>query len=878
MLKNLSTVIIVGMSILTPFVGFNGSIVTEERSEEMVSSNNFLDENDKSDFDKNIVETEETETSKTPKDNLPIIPAEEISKVNEESKFDTELPENKTTIESTSPEETKDGQKGLINGEVVTHTWGSVSWTWDAVTKTIELESGDAGKVVDAPWKMYSSVMKIIFKDKVVFPSDSSEMFSGTLQDLEIIENGRNIDVSGVTNMSGMFKIDTEKYTSSLTELDVSSWNVSNVKDMSNMFSGTSSLTNLDVSSWNVSNVKDMSNMFSGTSSLTNLDVSSWNVSNVKDMSNMFSGTSSLTNLDVSSWNVSNVKDMSNMFSGTSSLTNLDVSNWDVSSVTNMSGMFAVTYALTELDVSKWDVSSVTNMSSMFTFAESLTELDVSKWDVSNVTDMRFMFGGSSSIRPGESSLRNLDVSKWDVSSVTDMQGMFYRINLLTELDVSSWNVSSVANMNYMFGEASSLKKLDVSNWNVSSVTKMNGMFYEASSLTELDISSFNMQNVEEMWGFFTGTKLEKLTLGNENKFSADAGLGFPYLSTGTPAEKWIRINGTNAVSPTELMNNYGNGDLIAGTYIAEKEQLSISHFDPISVSIGDEISTTFNLDLNLYTTTKENGSIFKINYILPSENLVEYGSSVKVGILDSNEQVLETLFFPIRLQKNGFTVEMQLSAEQLSAAKTINVVASGRAWNNTSGMNSASLEVEYPAWGGENFEVAKLAHEINHDFEITNGPIKIQNLPDQLNFDIKKLSNNLNGTLIDLKTNNFGISILDYRGTNAISQTDTSVARQDWELFLTADDFIDQKNNVVSPDTMSLVYIKDGQNHEISFSDEVKIESHSVQGETAKDNHIHELLWKDEEGLKVHVKNKNNLKANQIYQSTVVFELRQAP
>jgi surface protein len=800
MLKNLSTVIIVGMSILTPFVGFNGSIVTEERSEEMVSSNNFLDENDKSDFDKNIVETEETETSKTPKDNLPIMPAEEISKVNEESKFDTELPENKTTIESTSPEETKDGQKGLINGEVVTHTWGSVSWTWDAVTKTIELESGDAGKVVDAPWKMCPSVVKIIFKDKVVFPSDSSKMFSGELQDLVIIENGRNIDVSGVSNMSDMFRVETEKYTSHLIELDVSNWDVSSVTDMSNMFSGASSLTNLDVT------------------------------------------------------------------------------NWDVSSVTNMSGMFAGTYSLTELDVSKWDVSSVTNMSSMFTFAESLTELDVSKWDVSNVTDMRFMFGGSSSIRPGESSLRNLDVSKWDVSSVTDMQGMFFRINLLTELDVSSWNVSNVTDMSYMFNKASSLKKLNVSKWDVSSVTDMSYMFNEASSLTELDISSFDMQNVAKMWSFFTGTKLEKLTLGNENKFSADAGLGFPYLSTGMPAEKWIRINGTKAVSPTDLMNSFGNGDLIAGTYIAEREQLSISHFDPISVSIGDEISTTFNLDLNLYTTTKENGSIFKINYVLPSENLVEYGSSVTVRIIDSNEQILETIFLPISLQKNGFTVEMKLSAEQLSAAKTINMVASGRAWNNTSGMNSASLEVEHPAWGGENVEVAKLAHEINHDFEITNGSIKIQNLPDQLNFDIKKLSNNLNGTLIDLKTNNFGISILDYRGTNAISQTDTSVARQDWELFLTADNFIDQKNNVVTPDTMSLVYIKDGQNHEISSSDEVKIESHSVQGETAKDNHLHELSWKDEEGLKVYVKNKNNLKANQTYQSTVIFELRQAP
>ncbi|MGH1804761.1 BspA family leucine-rich repeat surface protein, partial [Enterococcus gallinarum] len=196
MLKNLSAVIIIGMSILTPYVGFTGSIVKEERSEEMPSSNTFLDKIEESNFDMNIIETE---ASKISKDDLSI-----------------------------SPEEIKDGEKALINGEVVTHTWGSVSWTWDEETKTIELDSGDAGTVTEAPWKTYPSVVKIIFKNKVVFPSDSSEMFFNS--NLEIIENSRNIDVSNVSNMARMFY-----QARSLTELDVSNWDVSSVTDMSSM-------------------------------------------------------------------------------------------------------------------------------------------------------------------------------------------------------------------------------------------------------------------------------------------------------------------------------------------------------------------------------------------------------------------------------------------------------------------------------------------------------------------------------------------------------------------------------------------------------------------------------------------------------------------
>ena len=54
------------------------------------------------------------------------------------------------------------------------------------------------------------------------------------------------------------------------------------------MFAGSS--FNMDIYSWNVSNVNNMNCMFNGSSFKKN--ISSWDVSNVKDMREMFSDSS----------------------------------------------------------------------------------------------------------------------------------------------------------------------------------------------------------------------------------------------------------------------------------------------------------------------------------------------------------------------------------------------------------------------------------------------------------------------------------------------------------------------------------------------------------------------------------------------------------
>ena len=114
------------------------------------------------------------------------------------------------------------------------------------------------------------------------------------------------IDTSKITDMSKLFE---NSMRNNFTGIE--NWNVSNVKNMSDMFH-MAVYFNQNISNWNVSNVENMGGMFWEAASF-NQNIGSWNVSNVKNMMFMFAGASSF-NQDLSRWNVSNVYSMDFMF------------------------------------------------------------------------------------------------------------------------------------------------------------------------------------------------------------------------------------------------------------------------------------------------------------------------------------------------------------------------------------------------------------------------------------------------------------------------------------------------------------------------------------------------------------------------------------
>lgn len=91
----------------------------------------------------------------------------------------------------------------------------------------------------------------------------------------------------------------------------------------------------------NTSNITYMTNLFNvndGDYNIPDIDVSKWDVSNVKDMECMFCGCSNLK-CDLSNWNVSKCENFENMFEGCN-IDNLNIDNWNVNPTSNTRGMF----------------------------------------------------------------------------------------------------------------------------------------------------------------------------------------------------------------------------------------------------------------------------------------------------------------------------------------------------------------------------------------------------------------------------------------------------------------------------------------------------------------------------------------------------------
>ena len=150
----------------------------------------------------------------------------------------------------------------------------------------------------------------------------------------------------------------------------------------------------IDFNDIDVSNLDSFCNdddkgIFSGIK-FKHIDISLWDVSNVKLMHAMFFNCEELKSVgDISNWDISNVRDMSFMFYDCENF-NQNISKWDVSKVIYMNSMFSNCYYFNQ-NLSGWDVSNVTDTSFMFAWCKSFNQ-DISGWDVSNVRNNNYMF------------------------------------------------------------------------------------------------------------------------------------------------------------------------------------------------------------------------------------------------------------------------------------------------------------------------------------------------------------------------------------------------------------------------------------------------------------------------------------------------------
>ena len=163
-------------------------------------------------------------------------------------------------------------------------------------------------------------ITEYIIKKKLDKPIDSEYKYHPKSKD-ELIENIKEliskdiydfncIDTSEIIDMTSLF--DAGNYNKPLNNIDISKWNVHNVKNMKGMFFEYNSF-NCDLSGWDVSKVKDMSYMFSNCEKF-DCNLGNWNIKNVKAMNALFSGCYNFTGKGLENWDVSNVENMEFMF------------------------------------------------------------------------------------------------------------------------------------------------------------------------------------------------------------------------------------------------------------------------------------------------------------------------------------------------------------------------------------------------------------------------------------------------------------------------------------------------------------------------------------------------------------------------------------
>ena len=135
------------------------------------------------------------------------------------------------------------------------------------------------------------------------------------------------------------------------------------------------------------SQITDMSNLIRDTD--YGGDISKWDVSNVTDMSFMFSCAYGF-NQPIGDWDVRKVNNMQQMFNGARTF-NQPIGDWDVSNVTNMAAMFCCTCNFNQ-PIGDWDVRKVNNMANMFWGAEKFNQ-DISNWKLKSKVKILDIFG-----------------------------------------------------------------------------------------------------------------------------------------------------------------------------------------------------------------------------------------------------------------------------------------------------------------------------------------------------------------------------------------------------------------------------------------------------------------------------------------------------
>lgn len=403
-------------------------------------------------------------------------------------------------------------------------------------------------------YKLCTNIQSIVIEDGVKFGASCQSMFYG-IGKIPIVIG--KVDTSDVVDMSYMFArgyTDTSSSSSGF-DLDLSSFDTSNVTNMESMFYAAT-FSKLNIQSFNTSKVTNMLNMFKFTI-CDELDLSLLDLSNVSSTLSPFMGRgigggikkiiigpsnldniasfaifsssivragsggsgSEIQSLMINSRFPDHVVDIDKLFNlGHDSVTDYGISvvnieigdMFDTSKLTSLAGLFRGCTDLKSINWINARTSNVTDISKMYSNT-GLTDVDLSFMDTSSVRNMTYLFSKCSL-------LRNIDLSNNVIMDGVDCSYMFnYAGDMFTrDTTIKFPNELIIGDASYMFSESTmTIFNPNLLNFNAENV---QGMFYKCSSMTYVNLTPINVSD-NISWGkemFTTCIKLSSIYIADK--------------------------------------------------------------------------------------------------------------------------------------------------------------------------------------------------------------------------------------------------------------------------------------------------------------------------------------------------------------------------
>ena len=353
--------------------------------------------------------------------------------------------------------------------------------------------------------------IKITHKDKIgkefkdiYFLDNDFYVFNGTLKKYE----QEHKHINELQENNNILYIDNNKYDfckffkpTKEGEYTITMIFSKKLKNCSYMFRGCRNITNIDLSSFDSSDVTDMSYMLSECFNLKEINLNNLNVNNVIDMNHIFDKCQNLEKIEFpQSFNTQNVKNMSFMFHWCYNLSEINFSSSFINNkLVNIRGLFAKCQKLKYLDLTNFNTKEVQDMSYMFDNCINLEEIKMNPFTSSKVTNMGHMFNKCFL-------LKNINLTSFKGEHVKCMSFMFNDCKQLIDVDLSKLNNDNEINMINMFDGCSNLKKINLSSYKIKSKSNIEKMFDNLLNLEQIIV---NKNSIESYKNKFDNIKLK---------------------------------------------------------------------------------------------------------------------------------------------------------------------------------------------------------------------------------------------------------------------------------------------------------------------------------------------------------------------------------